>query len=108
MKVSLNWLKDYVDVEMSPDELGHLLTMNGLEVEGIEAVGQSLDDIVVAKIRAVKPLPGADNLLICQVDTGRNTVQTVCGAPNVKEGTLAPFALPGVYLISVTYRHLLT
>ncbi len=98
MKVSLNWLKDYVDVEMSPDELGHLLTMNGLEVEGIETVGQSLDDIVVAKIRAVKPLPGADNLFICQVDTGRDTVQTVCGAPNVKVGALAPFALPGVKL----------
>lgn len=98
MKVSLNWLKDYVDVEMSPDELGHLLTMNGFEVEGIEAVGQSLDDIVVAKIRAVKPLSGADNLFICQVDTGHDTVQTVCGAPNVKEGALAPFALPGVKL----------
>ena len=49
MKVSLNWLKDFVDIDMPAEALGHLLTMNGLEVEGIEAVGQSLDDIVVAR-----------------------------------------------------------
>ena len=98
MKVSLNWLKDFVDIDMPADALGHLLTMSGLEVEGIETVGQSLDDIVVARILAVTPVPGSDNLFVCQVDTGHNTVQTVCGAPNVKEGALAPFALPGVRL----------
>ena len=89
MKLSLNWLKDYVDIQMTPDELARLLTMNGLEVEGIEAFGQVLEDIVVAKILTVKPHPGADTLSLCQVDTGRDTVQTVCGAPNVKEGVLA-------------------
>ena len=98
MKLSLEWLKDYVDIEMPPDKLGELLTMNGLEVEGIETVGQSLDDIVAAKILAVKPHPEKDNLFICQVDTGRDTVQTVCGAPNVKVGVLAPLALPGAKL----------
>jgi len=98
MKVSLNWLKDFVDIDMPAEALGHLLTMNGLEVEGIEAVGQSLDDIVVARILAVTPHPGADNVFLCQVDTGHDTMQTVCGAPNVKEGALAPFARPGVRL----------
>ena len=98
MKLSLNWLKDYVDIQMSPNKLGQLLTMNGLEVEGIMAVGQSLEDIVVARIVAVKPHPGADSLFVCKVDTGGDTMQTVCGATNVKEGILAPFALPGAKL----------
>jgi len=64
MKVSLNWIKEYVDVEMPPEELGHLLTMIGLEVEGLEAVGQGLDDIIVAKILKVAPHPNADRLSI--------------------------------------------
>ena len=98
MKVSLNWLKDYVDIEMPPDELGELLTMSGLEVEGIEAVGQGLDDILVAKILSVGPHPEADRLSMCQVDTGSENVPVVCGAPNLKEGLLAPLALPGARL----------
>jgi phenylalanyl-tRNA synthetase beta chain len=98
MKVSLNWLKDYVDIEMSANQLGDLLTMVGLEVEGIEAVGQSLDGIVSARILTIEPHPKADRLSLCQVDTGRERLQVVCGAPNLKEGTLAAFALPGVSL----------
>ena len=58
MKLSLNWLKDYIDIDMPVDELSHLLTMAGLEVEGIEPVGQSLDDIIVAKILNVELLTG--------------------------------------------------
>jgi phenylalanyl-tRNA synthetase beta chain len=98
MKLSLNWLKDYVDIEMSPDELGQLLTMTGLEVEGIEPVGSGLDEIVTAKILAVKPHPKADRLSLCQVDTGRERVQVVCSAPNLEEGAMVPLALPGVKL----------
>lgn len=98
MKLSLNWLKDYVDIEMSPQELGRLLTMTGLEVEGVEPVGNALDEIVTAKILAVKPHPKADRLSLCQVDTGRESVQVVCGATNVVEGAMAPLALPGVKL----------
>jgi len=98
MKVSLNWLKDYVDIEVSPDELGQLLTMTGLEVEGIEEVGQSLEDIVVAKILTIEPHPKADRLSICQLDIGRERLQVVCGAPNLEEGYLVPLALPDVKL----------
>ncbi len=98
MKLSLNWLKEYVDIEMSPDELGRLLTMTGLEVEGIEAVGNCLDEIVTAKILTVKPHPGADRLSLCQVDAGRERVQVVCGAPNLEEGAMVPLVLPGVKL----------
>jgi phenylalanyl-tRNA synthetase beta chain len=95
MKASLNWIKEYVDVGMPPDELGHLLTMTGLEVEGLEAVGQGLDDVIVAKILKVAPHPNADRLTICSVDTGQGRVEVVCGAPNVAEGALAPLVLAG-------------
>ncbi|MFC1883636.1 phenylalanine--tRNA ligase subunit beta [Thermodesulfobacteriota bacterium] len=98
MKVSLNWLKEYVDIQMSHDELGHVLTMAGLEVEGIEPVGQGLDDILVAKIVAVEPHPDADTLSLCQVNMGRETAQVVCGAPNLEPGSLAPIAPPGSVL----------
>jgi len=95
MKVSLNWIKEYVDVELPPDELSHLLTMTGLEVEGLEAVGQGLDDIIVAKILKVAPHPNANRLSICSVDTGRERIEVVCGAPNAEEGVLSPLILAG-------------
>jgi len=95
MKVSLNWIREYVDIEMPADALGHLLTMTGLEVEGIAAVGQSLDDILVGRIVAVRPHPRAEHLTLCTVDAGRERVDVVCGAPNVVEGALAPLILPG-------------
>ncbi|MBW1901702.1 MAG: phenylalanine--tRNA ligase subunit beta [Deltaproteobacteria bacterium] len=98
MKVSLNWLKDYIDIDMMPDELGHLLTMAGLEVEGIEPAGQSLDGIVAARILEFEPHPKADRLFVCQIDTGKDRVQVVCGAPNLEVGTLVPFSPVGVKL----------
>jgi len=98
MKVSLNWLKDYIDIDMMPDELGHLLTMAGLEVEGIEPAGQSLDGIVAARILEFESHPEADRLSVCQIDTGKGRVQVVCGAPNLEVGTLVPFSPVGVKL----------
>ena len=95
MKVSLNWLKEHVDIALPPEELSHLLTMAGLEVEGLEVVGQNLDDILVARIVAVSPHPNADRLSLCRVDTGTEIVSVVCGAPNAAEGVLAPLILPG-------------
>ncbi|MDB9823122.1 phenylalanine--tRNA ligase subunit beta [Deltaproteobacteria bacterium] len=98
MKLSLNWLKDYVDIDMSSQKLAHLLTMTGLEVEGIEVSGQSLDSIVVSKILALKKHPQADRLFICEMDTGKDIVPVVCGAPNIQEGDMVPVALPGTRL----------
>ncbi|OQY45648.1 MAG: phenylalanine--tRNA ligase subunit beta [Desulfobacteraceae bacterium 4572_87] len=95
MKVSLNWLKEHVDIELSPEDLCHLLTMAGLEVEGLEGVGQNLDDILVARILEVSPHPNADRLSLCRVDAGAEIITVVCGAPNVTEGVLAPLILPG-------------
>jgi phenylalanyl-tRNA synthetase beta chain len=95
MKVSLNWISEYVDIEMSPDDLAHLLTMTGLEVEGMEPIGQSLDDIIVGRIVRVKSHPRSERLSVCTVDAGRERVDVVCGAPNVVESALAPLILPG-------------
>lgn len=98
MRVSLNWLKEYIDIDQSPEDLAHMLTMSGLEVEGIEPVGHSLDDIIVARIVSVEKHPNADRLVNCLVDTGKEEVQVVCGAPNVRAGAKTAMAVPGVTL----------
>lgn len=98
MRLSLNWLKEYVEIGMPPEELAHLLTMSGLEVEALEPLGQSLEDVVVAKILSVKRHSGAERLFICRVDTGNGEVPVVCSAPNLAEGAIVPMALPGASL----------
>ncbi|MBW2207051.1 MAG: phenylalanine--tRNA ligase subunit beta [Deltaproteobacteria bacterium] len=98
MRVSLNWLKDYVDISMSADELAHMLTMSGLEVETLEPVGHGLEDIVAARLLSVKTHPSADRLFICEVDPGGGKVSVVCGAPNLETGAMVPLALPGTGL----------
>ena len=98
MRVSLNWLRDYVRVELLPADLAHLLTMSGLEVEALEALGQSLDGIIAAKILSVSSHPKADRLFLCHLDTGDKEVQVVCSATNLFEGALVPLALPGTVL----------
>ena len=95
MKLSLNWLKEYIDIDITPQELSHILTMAGLEVEELERLGDIPDQVIVAKVLSVDKHPKADRLFLCNVDTGDKTVQVVCGAPNVKEGLLVPMALPG-------------
>ena len=98
MRVSLNWLKEYVDIRLTPAELGERLTMAGLEVEAIEPIGQSLEGVVAGRILDFKRHPGADRLWLCQVDNGQEQVQVVCGAPNLAQGQISPLALPGTTL----------
>ncbi len=90
MKISYNWLKDYIDVEESPEELGEVLTQTGLEVEGIEHVEKikgGLSGLIVGEITACTPHPNADKLKLTQVDTGSgDPLPIVCGAPNVAQG----------------------
>lgn len=100
MKVPLSWLKDYLDIEESPTELAELLTMKGFEVEAIEYRGQNLDNVVTAKIVKIKPHPNADKLQLAIVTTGKETLQVVCGAPNIFVGAIVPLALPGALLPS--------
>lgn len=99
MKVSVNWLKELVAVELPVDELAHKLTMAGLEVEDIAPVAPAFEQIVVARIKTVGPHPDADKLRVCEVDAGTGeTLQIVCGAPNVAAGQKVPCALVGAKL----------
>ena len=99
MKVSLNWLKEYVHVDLDPSIISDKLTMAGLEVEAIEQRYNYLDNIVVARVIEVKKHPNADKLSVCQVDAGQDElVQIVCGAPNVHADMFVPCALPGAVL----------
>ncbi len=98
MRVSVNWLKDFVDIDISPHELAERLTMTGVEVETLDPVGHSLQDIVAAKILSVSRHPEADRLFLCHVDVGDGEVPVVCGAPHLRKGMLVPMALPGTRL----------
>ena len=99
MNVTLNWLKNYIDFEFSPSELADRLTMLGIEVEVIKQLGAELEGVVVGGVTAIRPHPNADKLVLCQVDIGETAeLQIVCGAPNVREGMLAPVATIGATL----------
>lgn len=95
MKVSLNWLKEYVTIEMSTADLAEALTMAGLEVETIYNRYDYLNQVVVGCIRNIEPHPDADKLVVCEVDVGDSVITVVCGAPNAKKEMFAPCALPG-------------
>ena len=99
MKVSLNWLGELVELPASVSELIDLLTLAGVEVEGIETLGVAISHVVVAEIRESAQHPNADRLSVCQVDDGSGAPrQIVCGAKNYKVGDKVPLALPGAVL----------
>lgn len=99
MKFSETWLRTFVNPSISRDDLSHLLTMAGLEVEELDPVAPAFDQVVVAHVLSVVKHPDADRLNVCQVDIGTGTPQQiVCGAPNVAEGLKVPCALPGANL----------
>lgn len=95
MKISYNWLKDYIDIPISPEETADKLTLLGLEVEEIHQIGSDLNGFVVGEVLVVKPHPNADKLQVCDVLTGDETVQIVCGAKNVAAGQKVPVATVG-------------
>ncbi len=99
MKVSISWLQTYVDLKMTVDELAHMLTMAGLEVDAVYDRYGFLDTVCVGRILTVEPHPKADKLKLCRVDAGENQYRVVCGAPNAAVGMLAPLALPGTELV---------
>lgn len=105
MKISYNWLKDFIDIDWPSDKVEHLLTDLGLEVEGIESfesVKGSLDGIVVGKVLECKKHPNADRLKLTKVDIGeKEPVQIVCGAPNVDKDQWVPVAKVGSTLYNI-------
>ncbi len=98
MKVTLNWLKQYVAFNWSPEELAERLTMLGLEVEGVQKLGGEFAGIVVAQVIARDKHPNADKLSLCRVHDGTGERQIVCGADNFKAGDKVPLILPGASL----------
>ena len=98
MKVSLNWLKDYVEIRMEIKELINLLTMAGLEVGQAISTGEGFDKIVVAEISSIRKHPNADRLSLVEVKSGKEKFSIVCGATNIREGQKVPFALIGARL----------
>ena len=98
MKVSLNWLKDFVEIRMELNELVNLLTMAGLEVEEATSVGEGFEKVVVAQILSIRKHPNADRLSLVEAKTGQETFSIVCGASNIREGQKVPLALVGARL----------
>jgi len=98
MKVTLNWLKQYVDFTWSPEELTERLTLLGLEVEGVQKVAGEFDGVVVAQVITRDKHPNADKLSVCRVNDGKGERQIVCGAQNFQAGDKVPLILPGASL----------
>jgi phenylalanyl-tRNA synthetase beta chain len=98
MKLTLNWLKQYVDFDWSPEQLAERLTMLGLEVEGVHKTGGEFDGIVVAQILTRDPVPGSDKLSVCKVNDGKGERVIICGAQNHKPGDKVPLILPNFAL----------
>jgi phenylalanyl-tRNA synthetase beta chain len=99
MRISLNWLKEYVNIDASPEELARQLTMLGLEIEAIERPGAEIKDIYVGRILSIDPHPDADKLVVCKTDTGGDEpLQIVCGATNMQAGDYVPTAVIGAEL----------
>lgn len=98
MKVTYNWLKEYVDFDLSPDQLADLLTMLGLEVESMDRLGEGFDDVVVAIIEEKRQHPNADKLSLCRVNNGKEVLDVVCGAQNFKQGDMVALAQIGATL----------
>ncbi len=99
MRVSYNWLRDFVDIDVSPSELAERLTLAGLAVEGIESPGEGITKVFTGHISKIERHPNADRLLICQISFGEGEpLIIVTGAPNVQEGQIVPVALEGAAL----------
>ena len=86
MKVTLNWLRNYVDFNGTPEELTERLTLLGLEVEGVERLTGQFEGVVVAQVLSRDKHPNADKLSVCRVADGQGERQIVCGAQNFKAG----------------------
>jgi phenylalanyl-tRNA synthetase beta chain len=98
MKISLEWLRDYVEVVLSPVDLADLLTHSGLEVEGLTEWKASFPGVVVGRLDSFRPLAQSDHLSLCSVHDGKREYSVVCGAPNLKPGERVALAVEGAML----------
>lgn len=96
MKVPVKWLKDYINIDISAQELGDRLTLSGSKVEEVISSGDEISNVVTGKILEIKPHPNAEKLVVCQINVGKEEpIQIVTGADNMKEGDIVPVALHG-------------
>ena len=98
MKVTFNWLKQYVDFDWSPGELTERLTMLGLEAENVQKFGGEFEGIVIAQILTKDQVPGSDKLTVCKVNDGKGERTIICGAQNHNVGDKVPLILPNFAL----------
>ena len=98
MKFSEQWLRSWVSPDISTQEMCDQLTMAGLEVDGVEPAAGDFTEVVVARVESLEKHPDADKLNVCQVTDGKETLQIVCGAANVREGLIIPLAKIGAVL----------
>ncbi|HYM84289.1 MAG TPA: phenylalanine--tRNA ligase subunit beta [Candidatus Dormibacteraeota bacterium] len=99
MRVPLSWLRDYVDIELAPEQLAERLTLLGMEVKGVERWGADWQDVVVGELLDVRRHPRADRLSLTTVTLGTGEpLEIVCGATNIAPGQRVPVALPGAVL----------
>lgn len=98
MKFPLSWLKEYIDVELSPQQIAKILTNLGIEVDAFEKVALNFEKVVVGKVLETSPHPNADKLCIAKVSDGMDTYEVVCGAPNCRAGIKTAFAPIGAVL----------
>lgn len=100
MLVSFNWLKEFVDIDRSAEEIADILTMGGTEVEGVTRVGQGLEKMLTARIEEITPHPKSEKMRLTRLSLGDREVTVVCGAPNIEVGQVVPYAPPGSALPS--------
>ena len=95
MKASIEWLREYADIDVSSKELGDILTMTGSKVETIDSKGKDIKNVVIGKVLSLEKHPDSDHLVVCQVNIGDSKVQIVTGASNVKENDIVAVAKDG-------------
>jgi len=98
MLVPIKWLKEYIKLDVSAQELADAMTLTGTNAEGVTQIADDIKDVVVGRIIEIKQHPNADKLLTCNVDIGKETLQIVTGAPNVASGQYVPVAVNGALL----------
>ena len=104
MRISEQWLREFVSLEKTTQAISDQLTMAGLEVEAVESLGGNFSGVVVARIDAIEQHPNAEKLRLCQVFDGSETVPVVCAAPNARQGLVAAFAKVGAKLPELTIK----
>ena len=98
MKISRQWLREYVEFDLADEQLAERLTLTGTEITGVISLNPGLDGVVVGKVLTKQKHPQADRLSVCRVDVGREELDIICGAPNVEAGQKVPVALVGSVL----------